>query len=111
MFQAIIRNVILNAIKFTARKGNIQIEALENQTDTIIAIKDSGIGMDQELIDGLFKIDTKNNRNGTENEPSNGLGLILCKEFVEKHKGSIWAESEVGKGSTFYISFPKKQNG
>lgn len=111
MFQAIIRNVILNAIKFTARKGNIQIEALENQTDTIIAIKDSGIGMDQELIDGLFKIDAKNNRNGTENEPSNGLGLILCKEFVEKHKGSIWAESEVGKGSTFYISFPKKQNG
>ncbi|WP_348824211.1 tetratricopeptide repeat-containing sensor histidine kinase [Flavobacterium aestuarii] len=110
MFQAIIRNIVLNAIKFTPKKGKIHIEASENETDIIITIKDSGIGMHQDLIDGLFKIDTKNNRNGTENEPSTGLGLILCKEFIEKHKGQIWVESEVGNGSTFYISFPKKQN-
>nr|WP_315202358.1 tetratricopeptide repeat-containing sensor histidine kinase [uncultured Flavobacterium sp.] len=108
MFQAIIRNIVLNAIKFTQKKGTILIHALENQTDIIITIKDSGIGMHQDLINDLFKIDTKNNRLGTENEPSTGLGLILCKEFIEKHKGKIWVESEVGNGSTFHISFPKK---
>lgn len=110
MCQAIIRNIVLNAIKFTPKKGTIHIHALENPENIIITIKDSGIGMHQDLINDLFKIDTKNNRVGTENEPSTGLGLILCKEFVEKHKGQIWAESEEGKGSTFHISFPKKQN-
>ncbi|WP_255411040.1 sensor histidine kinase KdpD [Flavobacterium sp. 1] len=110
MFQAVIRNIVLNAIKFTPKKGTIHIHALENPENITITIKDSGIGMHQDLIDDLFKIDTKNNRVGTENEPSTGLGLILCKEFVEKHKGQIWAESEEGKGSTFHISFPKKQD-
>jgi signal transduction histidine kinase/Tfp pilus assembly protein PilF len=109
MFQAVIRNIVLNAIKFTPKKGTIDIRALENPNNITITIKDSGIGMHQDLINDLFKIDTKNNRVGTENEPSTGLGLILCKEFVEKHKGRIWAESEEGKGSTFHISFPKKQ--
>jgi signal transduction histidine kinase len=108
MFQAVIRNIVLNAIKFTPKKGTIDIHALENPDNITITIKDSGIGMHQDLINDLFKIDTKNNRVGTENEPSTGLGLILCKEFVKKHKGHIWAESEEGKGSTFYISFPKK---
>ncbi len=109
MFQAVIRNIVLNAIKFTPKKGTIAIRALENPNNITITIKDSGIGMHQDLINDLFKIDTKNNRVGTENEPSTGLGLILCKEFAEKHKGRIWAESEEGKGSTFHIRFPKKQ--
>nr|WP_315256947.1 tetratricopeptide repeat-containing sensor histidine kinase [uncultured Flavobacterium sp.] len=110
MFQAVIRNIVLNAIKFTPKKGRINIHAFEHSTKVTITIKDSGIGMHQDLINDLFKTDTKNNRVGTENEPSTGLGLVLCKEFVEKHKGHIWAESEEGKGSTFHISFPKKQN-
>ncbi|PKB15628.1 tetratricopeptide repeat-containing sensor histidine kinase [Flavobacterium sp. 5] len=110
MFQAIIRNIVLNAIKFTQKKGAVYIHAFENSTDITITIKDSGIGMHQDIINDLFKIDTKNNRIGTENEPSTGLGLILCKEFIEKHNGQIWVESEEGKGSTFYIRFPKNQN-
>lgn len=110
MFQAIIRNIVLNAIKFTQKKGTIHIHALDNHSDIIIKIKDSGIGMNQDLINDLFKIDTRNNRIGTEKEPSTGLGLILCKEFIEKHKGKIWVESEEGNGSTFHISFPKRQN-
>ncbi|REH02004.1 tetratricopeptide repeat-containing sensor histidine kinase [Flavobacterium aquicola] len=109
MFQAVIRNIVLNAIKFTPKKGEIHISALDNHGDIIITIKDSGIGMHQNLVNDLFKVDTKNNRIGTENEPSTGLGLILCKEFVEKHKGKIWVESEEGNGSAFHISFPKKQ--
>ena len=110
MFQAIIRNIVLNAIKFTQKEGTIHIHAIDNHSDITITIKDSGIGMHQDLINDLFKIDTKNNRIGTENEPSTGLGLILCKEFIEKHKGQIWVESEEGNGSVFHISFPKKQN-
>lgn len=109
MFQAIIRNIVLNAIKFTPKKGIIHIYGIDNHEDMIVSIKDSGIGMHPDLMNDLFKIDTKNNRTGTENEPSTGLGLILCKEFIEKHKGKIWIESQEGNGSTFYISFPKKQ--
>jgi signal transduction histidine kinase/Tfp pilus assembly protein PilF len=110
MFQAVIRNIVLNAIKFTPKKGTIGIHALENPDNITITIKDSGIGIPHNLINDIFKSDTKNNRVGTENEPSTGLGLVLCKEFVEKHNGQIWAESEEGKGSIFHICFPKKTN-
>ncbi|WP_348800319.1 tetratricopeptide repeat-containing sensor histidine kinase [Flavobacterium adhaerens] len=109
MFQAIIRNIVLNAIKFTRKNGSIIIQTKEDSVNTIITIKDSGIGMHQNLINDLFKINTKINRMGTENEPSTGLGLILCKEFIDKHKGLIWVESEEENGSTFFISFPKKR--
>lgn len=108
MFQALIRNIVMNAIKFTPKKGRIDICTKENLTDTIICIKDSGIGMNPKILHNLFKLGIQNNRIGTEEEPSTGLGLILCKEYIEKHKGKIWAESIEGKGSTFYISFPKK---
>jgi signal transduction histidine kinase/lipopolysaccharide biosynthesis regulator YciM len=109
MFQAIIRNIVMNAIKFTNKKGQIDIQAKEELKSTIISIKDTGIGMSSKIVEDLFKLDVQNNRFGTEEEPSTGLGLILCKEFIEKHKGKIWVESEEGKGSTFFISFPKKQ--
>jgi len=72
-----------------------------------IAIRDTGIGMSQTMVDNLFRIDIKTSREGTDGEPSTGLGLILCKEFIEKHGGKIWVESEVGKGSTFYFTLPR----
>jgi signal transduction histidine kinase len=72
-----------------------------------IAISDNGIGMKADLINKLFKIDEHSNRPGTDGEPSTGLGLILCKDFVEKHGGKIWAKSIENIGSTFYFSIPK----
>jgi signal transduction histidine kinase len=65
--------------------------------------------MSAEMVENLFRLDVQTNRNGTNNEPSTGLGLILCKEFVEKHGGEIWVESEEGKGTTFSISYPDKK--
>jgi len=68
----------------------------------------TGFGMNKEMLENLFKLDTNTNRKGTEGEPSSGLGLIICKDFVEKHGGKLWVESEEGKGSTFYFSLPTK---
>ena len=107
MFQAIIRNIVLNAIKFTPKNGSITIEAKEDEQNTTLIVSDNGVGMSPKIIENLFRLDVKNNRIGTDDEPSTGLGLILCKEFIEKHKGKIRVESEVAKGSTFYIIFPK----
>lgn len=106
MLQAIIRNIVLNAIKFTPKNGTIDIHADKELTHTLIKVKDTGIGMNSKMLQDLFQLKGNNNRIGTENEPSTGLGLILCKEFIEKHKGKIWVESEEKKGSIFYLSFP-----
>jgi len=110
MLNTVLRNLISNAIKFTPRNGTIEIGAIEDKDNsfTTIYVKDSGIGMDSELISKLFKIDEKVSRPGTNDEPSTGLGLLLCKEFIERHGGQIWVESEVGKGSTFYFTLPKQ---
>jgi len=105
--QTVIRNLISNAIKFTPKDGKVNISAHETGNGTIeISIKDSGIGMNKELIEDLFRLDTRTTRNGTEGEPSTGLGLLLCKEFIEKHNGKLWVESKEGEGSTFYFSVP-----
>lgn len=102
MVRLIIRNLLSNAIKFTQQGGEINISTYPGEDNSIIiAIKDNGIGMPKIISDNIFQIDKKSNRPGTEGESSNGLGLMLCKEFVEKNGGKIWAESEDGKGSTF----------
>ncbi len=107
MLQSIIRNIFSNAVKFTPKGGKINLSAKASGNKCIeIAIQDSGIGMDQMLIDNLFRIDVKTSRLGTESEPSTGLGLLLCKEFVEKQGGKIWVESKEGSGSTFYFTIP-----
>jgi two-component system, sensor histidine kinase and response regulator len=102
MFDAIIRNLISNAIKFTPVGGNVSVTT-DYISDHLIEVKvsDSGIGMTPDLKNKLFMINEKTSRNGTEGESSTGLGLLLCKEFIEKLGGKIWVESEVGKGSTF----------
>jgi PAS domain S-box len=105
--QTVIRNLVSNAIKFTPRGGKITLSAIPIDNKKIqISIKDSGIGMSPAMVRNLFKLDGQTNRKGTENEPSTGLGLILCKEFVEKHSGRIWADSEEGKGSEFCFTLP-----
>lgn len=107
MLQTVIRNLIYNSIKFTPYKGKITLEAkVDGTKSTEISIKDTGIGMTPDIIDHLFKLDGKINRKGTHGEPSSGLGLLLCKEFITKHGGKIWVESAEGKGTTFYFTFP-----
>ncbi|MDP2722142.1 MAG: PAS domain-containing sensor histidine kinase [Bacteroidales bacterium] len=114
MLQTIIRNLISNAIKFTPKGGEISISVTVTHDNTIeIAIHDTGIGMDNSMLENIFKLDVNTNRRGTEGEPSSGLGLMLCKEFVEKHGGKIRIESEetdlsAGKagGTSFYFTIP-----
>jgi len=111
MLQTVIRNLVSNAMKFTPKGGKIIIYAKDaNEKSVEIAIKDTGIGMNAAIIDKLFRLDMQTNRLGTEGEPSTGLGLILCKEFIEKHGGKIWVESEEGKGSSFYFTIPSKDD-
>ncbi|MEI6435666.1 MAG: PAS domain S-box protein [Bacteroidota bacterium] len=107
MVAGALRNLTSNAVKFTPKGGKVLIAAKVlpgNQVE--ISIKDSGIGMNQEILSNLFRLDVQTNRKGTEGEPSAGLGLIICKEFVEKNGGRLWVESEEGKGSTFYFTVP-----
>jgi PAS domain S-box-containing protein len=107
MFGTIIRNLVSNAVKFTRIGGKINISAFKKQDNPIeINISDTGIGMSADLKNRLFILNEKINRKGTEGEPSSGLGLLLCKEFIEKHGGKIWAESQEGKGSTFSFTLP-----
>lgn len=107
MLQTVIRNLVSNALKFTPRGGKISISAKTSERKGVeISVTDSGIGMNWAMVDNLFKLDVKTNRNGTEDEPSTGLGLLLCKEFIEKHGGKLWVESQEGKGSVFYFTIP-----
>lgn len=107
MLQSLLRNLISNAVKFSQTGGKIIVSATRCDTkNTLIAVKDNGIGMNQEIKQNIFHIASRINRNGTQGEPSSGLGLILCKEFVEKHGGQIWIESDENKGSTFFFTIP-----
>ena len=102
MFDTVIRNLVSNAIKFTPVGGKVSVTA-DCKSDHSIEVKisDSGIGMTPELKNKLFLLNENTSRKGTEGEPGTGLGLLLVKEFIEKHGGKIWVDSEVGKGSTF----------
>jgi len=107
MIHTVIRNLISNAIKFTPAGGSIIISAEPTTNDMVaICIADSGIGMNTEMVSNLFRLDADTSRKGTENEPSTGLGLILCKEFIEKQRGTLKVESQVSKGSKFCFTLP-----
>jgi len=107
MLSSTIRNLASNAVKFTLKGGKVTIAAKSVPGHSVeISVSDTGIGMNPEMVHDLFRLDTKTNRRGTENEPSSGLGLLLCKDFVEKHGGKLWVESEEGKGSVFYVTIP-----
>jgi PAS domain S-box-containing protein len=108
MMRSLLGNLLSNAVKFTPRGGKVKASAFRDEEGNIqIEIEDTGIGMTEETLNKLFRIDVKIARPGTEGEPSSGLGLILCKEFVEKHGGSIHVESELEKGSKFVIQIPE----
>jgi signal transduction histidine kinase len=106
MFSTIVRNLIGNAIKFTPEKGTISILILMEVNFCEITVQDSGVGISKENLEKIFQIDSNYSTLGTNGEKGTGLGLILCKEFVEKHHGKIWVESELGKGSAFKFTLP-----
>ncbi len=109
MLKTILRNLVGNAIKFTPDGGTVQIAAKKDIHETIISVIDNGVGMDSELSNSLFTLDLSLTQPGTKGEKGTGLGLLLCKEFVERHGGKIWVTSTPGKGSIFSFSIPNQQ--
>lgn len=111
ILQTIIRNLVSNALKFTPRGGKVSLSAKNSANECVeISICDNGIGMSHKMVENLFQLEVQTNRKGTENEPSSGLGLMLCKEFIERHGGNLRIESEDGKGSIFYFTIPNSTN-
>ncbi|MBN2215237.1 MAG: hypothetical protein JW723_13450 [Bacteroidales bacterium] len=106
MIDTVVRNLLSNAIKFSNNAGRIEIKISKKADMKIISFKDTGIGMNSNIRNDLFKIDKSISRQGTADELGTGLGLIICKEFIEKNGGEIWVESETGKGSTFFFTLP-----
>jgi signal transduction histidine kinase len=102
----IIRNLVNNAVKFTPAGGSITISGTTNGTTTSIAVTDTGTGMSNEVADSIFRVGKLKSKNGTAGEPGTGLGLILVHEFVLLNKGEIKVTSELGKGSTFFVTVP-----
>ncbi len=111
MVLTILRNLMTNAVKFTPHGGTVSIEVIPIGTEMLqITVKDTGIGMSKEDINKLFKADTAYSHKGTSGEKGTGLGLVLCHEFVEKHRGTIWVESELGEGSSFNFTIPRHRD-
>ncbi|MDZ4726246.1 MAG: ATP-binding protein [Leptospira sp.] len=109
MLETILRNLISNAIKYTRANGIVKITAKQNIDNVQITVNDTGIGMNAMTASKLFKLESKQaSMPGTKGERGTGLGLILCNEFVNRHNGSIWVESELGVGSSFHITIPNK---
>ena len=107
MIDAVVRNLISNAIKFTNQGGTIDVSGNDDGAFMTIAVKDDGVGIGEQFLPKLFRIDEQYRRTGTANERGTGLGLILCKEFVERNGGEIRVESKIGNGSTFSFTLPK----
>ncbi len=108
MIKTVFRNLVSNSIKFTPVKGRITIYAVEHESEVEITVADTGVGIPEENLKKLFRIDTAVSTLGTAKERGTGLGLLLCKEFIEKHNGKIWVESIEGKGSNFKFTIPLK---
>jgi len=108
MLNTIIRNLISNALKFTPEGGIVTISTQQHETSVELSVSDTGIGIGPEDLAKLFRIDMKFKRPGTAREEGTGLGLLLCKEFIERHGGRISIKSEVGKGTTITCTLPKE---
>jgi CheY-like chemotaxis protein len=107
MLKAVLRNLVSNAIKFTNPNGIIKISVEQIDSNVLFSVSDNGIGIKPERLEHIFEI-SHTSTSGTANENGTGLGLLICKEFVEKHGGKIWVKSEMGKGSVFYFNIPTK---
>lgn len=108
MIKTTLRNLLSNAIKFTNPGGLILIEANQTDSVTTVSVTDNGTGIKKEMIERLFRIEDCRSTKGTQGEQGTGLGLLLCNDFVKRHGGKIWAESEEGNGSRFVFTLPRK---
>ena len=106
----LIHNLIDNAIKYTDDYGKITLAVELKDNKVRLTVEDNGVGIKEEDTRHLFNLESNFTSKGTNNETGTGLGLILCKEFVEKHKGQIWVDSEIGKGSRFVFTLPVSEN-
>ena len=106
MIETILRNLFSNGIKFTPPGGEVKIHAEQKDGQILISVEDNGVGIKEKNLDKLFRIEESYSTMGTQKETGTGLGLLLCKEFVEKHQGQIGVESEHEKGSRFYFTLP-----
>jgi two-component system, sensor histidine kinase and response regulator len=106
MLDTVLRNLVSNALKFSDKGGKIQVMARRNGTGVELAVADTGTGIPASDLPHLFRIDVKYSNAGTAGEEGTGLGLILCKDLVERNSGRIWVESRVGQGSTFTMRLP-----
>lgn len=107
MLLTIVRNLVNNAIKYSFSKGTILIHSKLDEDFVVFSVVDQGIGMSSDEVEKLFSPEGPVSKSGTSQEPGSGLGLLLCREFVEMNKGKIWAESKPGEGSTFFFSIPR----
>ena len=108
MLNTVLRNLISNAVKYTNSNGKVEISKTEDENQVIITVADNGIGMTEQEQNMLFSKSPIQSKTGTATEKGSGIGLTICKDFIEKHDGKIWIESEVNKGSKFIFSLPKK---
>ena len=106
LLSTILRNLVNNAVKFTPKGGRIKISSKSSEKELTLSVKDTGVGMSAELIEQLFNFSSSVSMPGTTDEKGTGLGLILCKEFLDMHGGKIWVESKPGKGSIFSFTLP-----
>ena len=107
MMDTIIRNLLGNAIKFTFENGMIEFLAKENGEMVVVQVKDNGMGIPEDVQKKIFELGSVQSTNGTNQEKGSGLGLVLCREFIEKQGGKLWLESKPGEGTSFYFSVPK----
>ena len=106
MLKTVLRNLIINAVKFTNTLGAVNVSAKWDKSVVTISVSDNGVGISSENLSKLFDISQVLTTAGTSKEKGTGLGLLICKEFVEKQGGRIWVESEIGKGSDFRFTLP-----
>lgn len=106
MLNTILRNLVSNSIKFTPESGSITIDAFQENNEIIVSVADTGVGMDDDTKNKIFRIDQNHTTLGTNNEPGTGLGLVLCKDLADKNGGRLWVKSQPGEGSTFYFTLP-----
>jgi signal transduction histidine kinase len=106
MIGSVLQNLVTNAVKFTERGGNVKVEAFVESNNLNFRVSDTGVGMNEDQLQKLFKLDKNSSSRGTDDEVGTGLGLIISKEFIESHQGKIWVESIPGKGSKFCFLIP-----